>query len=323
MNYKEVYDRLCLKAKSEKREKGKGVHYEAHHILPKSLGGEGSAREWRTHPNIVLLTPKEHITAHKLLWYSDPKDKRLFWAYHTMTKMNAKTNSRNPRLTHREYHEIRTTQVLLVSGDNAPSKRPEVARKISESQKGKILSEQTKIKVTEGLKKFYKENPGFQKGRKMTEEAKKNLSLALKGRYISPEQIEKTRTKLIGQKRNEKTKKLLSEKAKQREPMSQETKDKISKSVSAVQTGRPCKEETKLKISQTLMGHKSFRTGPTSEETKRKISDSQKGKKLSEEHRIKLSISAKNRKRKPLSEETKRKIGDANRKKIINEKKDA
>ena len=109
----------------------------------------------------------------------------------------------------------------------------------------------------------------------------------------------------------------LSEAAKNRPPMSQETKDKISKSVSVIQTGKPCKEETKLKISQALMGHKSFRIGPTSEETKRKISQSQKGKKLSEEHKLKLSIAAKNRKRKPLSEETKRKIGNANRKKQL------
>ena len=314
MNYKEVYDRLCYKAKSEKREKGKGVHYEAHHILPKSLGGEGSAREWRTHPNIVLLTPKEHITAHKLLWYNDPKDKRLFWAYHTMTKMNAKTNSRNPRLTHREYHEIRTTQVLLVSGDNAPSKRPEVAKKISESQKGKILSDETKLKVTEGLKKYYEENPGLQKGRKATEQAKINLSNAKKGKPANPKTIEALVKSNLGKKRSDETRKLLSDRAKQRPPMHQEIKDKISKSVTAVQTGKPCKEETKLKISQKLMGHKSFRTGPTSEETKKKISEAQKGKKLSDEHRLKLSIAAKNRKRKPLSEETKRKIGDANRK---------
>jgi hypothetical protein len=321
MNLQKIHDNIIFRAKSENRKIREGVYYEVHHILPRCAGGEGKKHEWKTHPNLVVLTPKEHVLVHKILWYMNPEIKGFFWAYHTMTKMNAKTNSRiKVRLTHREYHEIRTTQSLLVSGENAPSKRPEVAKKISESQKGKILSDETKVRVTEGLKKFYQENPGFQKGRKMTEEAKKNLSLALKGRYISPEQIEKTRIKLIGQKRSEETKKLQSERAKKRPPMSQEIKDKISKSVTVVQTGRPCKEETKLKISQTLMGHKNSPSIPCSPEKAKKISDAQKGKKLSDEHRIKLSIAAKNRKRAPLSEETKRKIGDANRKKSLNEK---
>jgi hypothetical protein len=184
-----------------------------------------------------------------------------------------------------------------------------------EGNHGYVWADESKEQISRSLKEYFKENENPFKGKKHSEESRRIMSEKLQGRIISPEQVEKTRQKLIGQKRSEKTKKLLSEKAKQRPPMSQEVKDKISKTVTLVQTGKPCKEETKLKISQSLMGHKSFRTGPTSEETKRKISDAQKGKKLSEEHRIKLSIAAKNRKRKPLSEETKRKIGEANRKK--------
>lgn len=315
MNLQRIHDNIIKKAKSEDRIRGKGIYYEVHHILPVCVGGQGKKHEWKTHPNLVVLTPKEHVLIHKLLWYINPGVKGYFWAYHTMTKMNAKTNSREKvRLTHREYHEIRTTQALLVSGENAPSKRPEVAKKISESQKGKIVSPETKLKVTEGLKKYYKKNPGVQKGRKATEQAKINLSKAKKGKPAHPTTVAALVLANKGKKRSEETKKLLSERAKQRPPMSQLIKDKISKSVTAVQTGRPCKEETKRKISQSLMGHKGFRTGPTSEETKRKISEAQKGKKLSEEHKKKLSEAAKKRIRKPLSAETKRKIGDANRK---------
>jgi hypothetical protein len=58
-----------------------------------------------------------------------------------------------------------------------------------------------------------------------------------------------------------------------------------------------------------------------SQESRRKMSDSQKrtkrpslkGKKLSEEHCLKLSEAAKKRKRKPLSEETRRKISEAHK----------
>jgi hypothetical protein len=43
--------------------------------------------------------------------------------------------------------------------------------------------------------------------------------------------------------------------------MSDETKRKISESVTKIQTGRPCSEETKLKISKTLTGHVKYEKG--------------------------------------------------------------
>jgi hypothetical protein len=39
---------------------------ESHHIIPKCMGGEGKTTQWRTHPNIVLLTAEEHFNVHKL-----------------------------------------------------------------------------------------------------------------------------------------------------------------------------------------------------------------------------------------------------------------
>ena len=67
MNYRHVYMRIIMHAKSEEksglRKKGNGEYYERHHILPNSL-----FHLWRTKKsNLVLLTLKEHIFCHKLL----------------------------------------------------------------------------------------------------------------------------------------------------------------------------------------------------------------------------------------------------------------
>lgn len=66
MNYQKVYDDLIHRAKSENRKKLKTdnpdyVYYEAHHIIPYYLGSEGSCLEWKTHPNIVLLTARRTL----------------------------------------------------------------------------------------------------------------------------------------------------------------------------------------------------------------------------------------------------------------------
>jgi hypothetical protein len=72
MNYQAVYDRIISKAKLQSRVKlpkddPNYVYYESHHIVPKCIGGDGRCNQWKWHPNIILLTPKEHFICHLLL----------------------------------------------------------------------------------------------------------------------------------------------------------------------------------------------------------------------------------------------------------------
>ena len=70
MDYSKHYDLLIksrLKLKQERiKLKQEGVYFEGHHIVPKSLGGEGRSYNYN-HPNIILLTAREHFVAHWLL----------------------------------------------------------------------------------------------------------------------------------------------------------------------------------------------------------------------------------------------------------------
>lgn len=66
-------------------------------------------------------------------------------------------------------------------------------------------------------------------------------------------------------------------------------------------------KETKEKISNAMMGNKNGLGHACSEEKKRKISEAQKGRQFTEEHKQKLSDSAKN-KHVPCSEEKKKKL---------------
>lgn len=75
-------------------------------------------------------------------------------------------------------------------------------------------------------------------------------------------------------------------------------------------------DETKQKISQAMMGNKNGLGHPCSEEKKKKISEAQKGKKLTEEHKQKLSEAAKKR-HTPCSEKAKENIRKASHKKPV------
>ena len=75
-------------------------------------------------------------------------------------------------------------------------------------------------------------------------------------------------------------------------------------------------EETKQKISQSLMGNKNGLGHPCSEEKKKKISEAQKGRYLTEEHKQKLSEATKKR-HAPCSEQAKENIRKASHKKPV------
>jgi hypothetical protein len=84
MDYKKIYDQITQRSKSENRTKGKDIYYEAHHIIPLCMGGEGKTSQWKWHTNVVLLTAREHFLCHWLLHRIYPENIKLLYAFDKM-----------------------------------------------------------------------------------------------------------------------------------------------------------------------------------------------------------------------------------------------
>jgi len=98
MNYKKIYDEIIYRAKIEKNirinnRKNKSHYYEAHHIVPTCLGGNGKSTQWN-HINIVQLTAKEHFLCHLLLCRIYPEEKKLISALWLMINTKNKKQLR-------------------------------------------------------------------------------------------------------------------------------------------------------------------------------------------------------------------------------------
>lgn len=80
MDYKKIYNQLVAKAKPRGLDKSKHEGYfETHHIVPRCMGG-GDEDE-----NLVMLTAREHVIAHLLLWKVYPYVQGVVYAAHMMT----------------------------------------------------------------------------------------------------------------------------------------------------------------------------------------------------------------------------------------------
>lgn len=145
-----------------------------------------------------------------------------------------------------------------LGGDGVPAHNVsvEARKKISETHKGRKLSEEHKCKISEA-----------NKGHKTSEETRKKISEAQKGRKY-PGKFSKGGTWEKGHEPWNKGKKL-------------------SEEIVAKMRGKTISEEQKQKISASLKGR------TISEETKRKISEARKGEKRSEEWKRKISDSVK------------------------------
>lgn len=115
MNYQKIYNQIIDKAKSKKRKKLKikDLNYqcfEAHHIIPRCMGGEGKSYD-HNHPNIVLLTAREHFICHWLLHRMYPENIGLshaFWRF-------CNNNVGNFICSSRVYEEAKIAQSKSVS----------------------------------------------------------------------------------------------------------------------------------------------------------------------------------------------------------------
>lgn len=179
MNYKKIYDALILKAKLQNRQKGKETYYEAHHIIPKCLGGKGECRQV-THPNIVLLTTKEHFIAHLLLVKSYPENISLKRALWSLLRNTSKCMKERYKPSSRMYEIIRNDYIKTSSG----SGNPFYNKKHSLETKEKIRQSR------HGLKTML--------GKKHSEESKLKMSKAKLGKTLSKDVKEKIRLSRAG-----------------------------------------------------------------------------------------------------------------------------
>lgn len=210
MNYEQIYNAIVAKAKSEDRKKIKGgIYYEAHHIIPRCMGGDGNAYDI-LHTNIILLTAKEHYMAHKLLCEIYPDNNKLRYALWCMVSAGRLGNKRYIP-SGRIYTQLREAYSLSIKGKIITE---EQKKKISAANKGKVHSEE-----------FKKNLSNINKGKYHSEETKKKISDANKGKLPWTAGIKR------GPMSIEQKKKLSDiNKGKIRGPMSDEQKKKISDS---------------------------------------------------------------------------------------------
>lgn len=167
MDYKAAYDRLIEKARNREEPT---EYTERHHVIPRSIGGVDDAS------NIVVLTAREHFLAHLLLayMYGGP----LWHAVHWMSN-----NSKYQRTT-RAYQKA----------------REEHAKQVSIRHTGKVVSEETKRKLSENAERSAKISKTLT-GRKHSKEhieAWKQSRINSGGWIVSDEQKQKVSEKLSG-----------------------------------------------------------------------------------------------------------------------------
>lgn len=173
MNYQKLYNDIVCRAKGRKklRKNSEGyVYYEKHHIIPRCLGGTNDKS------NLVCLTAEEHWLAHLLLVKMNPGVDSLIYACQAMSMSGGNSNRTTNKMfgwIRREYADAvsrkNTGRIVTLEhrekisnalkgrtaphqmGDSNVSKRPEVAKKISNAAKGRILgprSAETKQRIS-------------------------------------------------------------------------------------------------------------------------------------------------------------------------------
>lgn len=134
MNYLKIYNNIISKAQNEKRKKNVEKYYESHHIIPKCLGGTGSVKQWKNHPNIVLLTSREHFICHWLLHLIYPDNKKLAMSFWTMCVL--KNNKQSRYIPSSKVYEYAKLQMI------------ETKKGKDGYWKGKKLYDSTKLKIS-------------------------------------------------------------------------------------------------------------------------------------------------------------------------------
>ena len=115
MDYARVYDDLMMRA----RARSITGYSEKHHMIPRCMGGPNSKA------NIVELTAREHVMAHKLLVRIYPGNLKLWHALMLMGRLKVPAS----RVTAREREEYAKRRREFRYSDESKAKMSESAKK--------------------------------------------------------------------------------------------------------------------------------------------------------------------------------------------------
>lgn len=152
--YSKWYFNIIQNAVNAKRSK-RDQYYEAHHILPKSVGGSNKKS------NLVLLTPREHFLCHLLL------PKIMNNPVHAGKMVYAFFRMKHKHTNSRLFDRFRSSYSELTTGQNNPfygrTHTTETKKKIS--RLGKYHTEESRKQMSESKKgkKIGSDNPMFGK----------------------------------------------------------------------------------------------------------------------------------------------------------------
>jgi hypothetical protein len=171
MNYKQNYENYIKYVKTLNREKGDGIYYELHHIIPESLNGTNN------NDNLVLLTAREHFLAHYLLCkiYFGKQRKKMLFAFLMLNKNPNGETYINSKLYERYRLEALKNWGQIRKGTHHSQ---ETKEKMSKAKLGKYPSKETRDKMSDAKKK----NPvNFWLGKHRDEETRDKISKKKKG----------------------------------------------------------------------------------------------------------------------------------------------
>ncbi len=177
------------------------VYYEEHHILPKSIFPEKKDDA----DNKVLLTAREHYLAHYLLckiYNSGDAHYKMLFAFHRMQyQRDDLENYVNSRLYEKLKKELSDVKSKL-SKELSQKRSKDYYLKGVQTRKvnGSYNQKEYADKISQSLKETYKKHPeiiqhlsDINKGKKHSEETKKKMSLMRKGHKVSDETKQKLR----------------------------------------------------------------------------------------------------------------------------------
>jgi hypothetical protein len=219
--YTSVYNNIIARAKS--RDLPKEIYTENHHIIPRSLGGSNSKN------NLVSLTAREHRLCHLLLpkmTISEDQTKKMWYAAWMILRVENQGQHRS--ISKGKFYELA---------------KIEFTKLMSKLHKGKIVSAETRKKMSESRKG----KPGPNKGKAMSNEQKQKLSKVHTGKIVAQSTVDKILETRKGYKHSEDTKRKISEGNKGKTmPAKTDIQKKV---VSEKLKGRVISEETKRRMS--------------------------------------------------------------------------